>query len=186
MAVLAADPQQLEGWGKIKKKLKLNKLGTRKLAAKVAKVVPGAVLLAPSKQGFKNAGKGVALTAAVAATVVTGGKALPMIMSAKQAMDARKAAKVAGAETDAAVQEIEQQAADYAQQLMQPTAAPAPVYAESADPRLALPAETASATAVTATSGERVWPRYLLWGSVGLLVVGLALRGNQQRNVESR
>lgn len=89
------DLAALEGWGKLKKKLGLNKLKTRKLVGKVAKVIPGAALLAPTKENLKIAGKSAAIAAGAAATVLTGGKALSVIKPALDARQQKKAQKKA-------------------------------------------------------------------------------------------
>ncbi|MFN3586009.1 MAG: hypothetical protein ACK4UT_00780 [Moraxellaceae bacterium] len=92
------DLAALEGWGKLKKKLGLNKLKTRKLVGKVVKVIPGAALLAPSKDNLKAAGKGLTVAGAAAATVLTGGKALSIIKPALDARQQKKAAKAAASQ----------------------------------------------------------------------------------------
>lgn len=92
------DLAALEGWGKLKKKLGLNKLKTRKLVGKVAKVIPAAALLAPTKENLKIAGKSAAIAAGAAATVLTGGKALSAIKPALDARQQKKAAKAAASQ----------------------------------------------------------------------------------------
>lgn len=106
----------LDGWGKLKKKIGLNKLKTRKLVGKVAKVVPGAALQAPTKKNLKEAGKGLAIGAAIGAAVVGGPKAITAARKIAAQVKARKAQKAGMQEANA---EIERQAAAYEAELNQ-------------------------------------------------------------------
>lgn len=112
----------LDGWGKLKKKLKINKMGKRlkKAAAKVAKVVPGAALVIPSKKGLKNAGKGMAVGAAIGAAVIGGPKA---VMAAKKIAEQVKAKKAQEEAEKNAAAEIDRQAAAYEASLIRQDAA---------------------------------------------------------------
>lgn len=106
----------LDGWGKLKKKLGLNKLKTRKLVGKVAKVVPGAALLSPTKKNLKQAGKGLAIGAAIGSAVVGGPKAVAAAKKIAKQVKASQAKKDMEARAKA---EIERQAAAYAAELEQ-------------------------------------------------------------------
>lgn len=59
-------------WGDIKRSVGLNKLNTRSTVAKVAKVIPGAALAAPSKQGLANAAVGLQQYGGVAKAALGG------------------------------------------------------------------------------------------------------------------
>lgn len=111
----------LEGWGKIKKKLGLNKLKTRKIVGKVAKVIPGASLIVPTKKTLKEAAKGMAIGAAIGTAVIGGPKA---IMAAKKVADQVKAKQAQGNAAAEAEAEIERQAQEYQASIERQDAAP--------------------------------------------------------------
>lgn len=147
----------LDGWGKIKKKLKLNKLKTRKLVGKVAKVVPGAALLVPTKKTLKAAGQGMAVGAAIGSVVIGGPKAASAIYKIAKTVKDKQAQGAAAAQAEA---EIERQAQEYEAALDRQDAAPsysAPSYSTSgAGGNAAAAATEATTTAAKPATGWAV------------------------------
>lgn len=155
----------LEGWGKLKKKLGLNKLKTRKIVAKVAKVIPGASLIVPTKKTLKEAAKGMAIGAAIGTAVIGGPKA---ILAAKKVADQVKAKQAQGNATAEAEAEIERQAAAYEAELNQQDAMMATASGGS----------SSEATTPTAAPADTAEPKKTGWilpaGLIGaaLMVLG--------------
>lgn len=196
MAALAPEPQQLEGFGKsLKKALKkvatvtkavvlptksnvkaattvavqakrevgLNKLGTRKAMRAVNKGVQAVVT--GNKDKLKEAAIAAGQSPAAALVVTAAGNAVVPGSGAAIAAGLRQVAvKDQAQQIDAQVNSYMAQAAA----------------AETA--AATLPVATGPATEATAADAAPAWPRYLLWGSAGLLVLGLAMRRNEQRN----
>lgn len=111
----------LEGWGKFKKKHGLNKLKTRKIVGKVAKVIPGASLIVPTKKTLKEAAKGMAIGAAIGTAVIGGQKAILAAKKVADQVQAQGKAKNATAEAEA---EIDRQAQEYQASIERQDAAP--------------------------------------------------------------
>lgn len=132
------DRQTLDGLEGFKKKLGLNKLKTRKIVAKVAKVIPGASLIVPTKKTLKEAAKGMAIGAAIGTAVIGGPKA---ILAAKKVADQVKAKQAQGNATAEAEAEIERQAQEYQASIERQDAAPS--YSQSSY-RAPMTATTAS------------------------------------------
>lgn len=179
--------ESLEGWGKIKKKLKLNKLKTRKLTKKVIGK-KNYDKLKQTGHGLKDGVKRNALAiGAGVLTVATGGAAAPALIAAgkkmaatevvrkvvkrkaekdqKKALKAMIAAQKIADRNAEAEAEAEQEAED---------SAPASISAPSSGASYgAGPSATAArqGEAAPAAAAEEKKPNYLGWAAGGLLAV---------------
>lgn len=207
MAALAPEPQHLDGIGKklkkavkkvatvtkaivaptkksvkaattvaveAKKDIGLNKLGTRKAVKAVHKGIEAVVTA--NKDKLKSAAVTAGQSPTAALVVTAAGNAIVPGSGAAIAAGLRQVAvKDQAKKVDAQVNAYMAQAAAEEAAAAAAAAAPAP------DAMVPVP-ETAAAT-----DTAPAWPRYLLWGSAGLLVVGLALRSrtNEQRTMRT-
>lgn len=167
----------LEGWGKFKKKLGLNKLKTRKIVAKVAKVIPGASLIVPTKKTLKEAAKGMAIGAAIGTAVIGGPKA---IMAAKKVADQVKAKQAQGNATAEAEAEIERQAQEYAASMERQDSAPsysAPAYKAPSHNQSSYSAPRSYTTPSNQTEGQQEAPKNAWLLPAGLIGAALLALG---------
>lgn len=167
----------LEGWGKFKKKLGLNKLKTRKFVGKVAKVIPGASLIVPTKKTLKEAAKGMAIGAAIGTAVIGGPKA---ILAAKKVADQVKAKQAQGNAAAEAEAEIERQAQEYQASIERQDAAPsysAPAYNAPSNSQSSYRAPMTATTASGPTDAQGEAPKNNWLVPAGLIGAALLALG---------
>lgn len=170
MAALANDTTQLEGWGSFKRKVGLNKLGTRKAVKAVTQATEG-VVKADGKR-LKAAAITASQSPSLNVALNTAGNLLApgvgtAITTATKAIGARQQQKQVQRQVDAYV----------AKAVAEQSEAQSGANATAADA-----ATTTTTPAVEAPANAApTWPRWVLLGSAGLLVGALVLRRNEQR-----
>lgn len=157
MSKLPDTDEQLNGWGDFKRSVGLNKLQTRKVVAAHVNVAKAA--FAPSKKNAKNAAASIGKSKLAATAVRIGANVVApgsgeFIAGAAKAEAAKQDAESANAAANARLQQLQAEA-------------------KKAEAEIAA---AGGGAATQAEAGKETARRWLLRGSVALLMVGASLQ----------